>query len=382
MTQTDIQSHPLWHRILTYTIVAINILLSVGLILSAYSEMVPPAQNKYAVAMVMTFPFWLAAIVAIFIIDLIWWRRSAMIAGVAMIICTPQIRAFSPMNFPVKTMSAALKARSFTIMTYNTLQFIDQQNPDGNTTNPQLDYIMAMRPDIVCIQEAEYLLPTIRNSITEDQIYALQQMYPYIFTTKELSFLSKFPAEVLPINFPAEQFKSGNLAGYRVVIDSEIINIFSVHLRSLAFSKEQRSLFKNIVDGEDIRKDDLKEAKSELLSPLLKAALERAEQIKLLNGYIRKFGGPNVIVCGDFNDPVGSYALYYLSSESDLRQVYADVGFGPTITYNANNFYFRIDHILYRGNLKPYSIERGDLKASDHYPLTATFTIPDSTSGN
>jgi endonuclease/exonuclease/phosphatase (EEP) superfamily protein YafD len=56
-----------------------------------------------------------------------------------------------------------------------------------------------------------------------------------------------------------------------------------------------------------------------------------------------------------------------------FKDAYRQCGFGPEITYNANKLYFRIDHILYRGDMDAINIRRGKLKSSDHYPLLATF---------
>lgn len=101
--------------------------------------------------------------------------------------------------------------------------------------------------------------------------------------------------------------------------------------------------------------------------------MEREAQIRYLQKYLQRYGGKNVLVCGDFNDAVNCYGLYLLEHESHMHQAYADVGLGPMITYNANDLYFRIDHILYRGDMRPYSMSRGSIKASDHYPVTARF---------
>ena len=56
-----------------------------------------------------------------------------------------------------------------------------------------------------------------------------------------------------------------------------------------------------------------------------------------------------------------------------MRDAYTDSAFGPTITYIDSRFYFHIDQILYRGDMRAVGIERGNIKSSDHYPLIATF---------
>lgn len=81
---------------------------------------------------------------------------------------------------------------------------------------------------------------------------------------------------------------------------------------------------------------------------------------------------------GDFNDVAGSYAYRTIRS-CGLKDAYAQTAFGPTITYNASRFYFHIDQIFYRGNLRAVSIWRGKSRSSDHYPVSATFLWDDNT---
>jgi endonuclease/exonuclease/phosphatase (EEP) superfamily protein YafD len=58
-----------------------------------------------------------------------------------------------------------------------------------------------------------------------------------------------------------------------------------------------------------------------------------------------------------------------------MKQVYTEVCTGPDITFYANRFYFRIDHVLYRGALSPVRQERGKVKYSDHYPVLTRFLL-------
>ena len=47
-------------------------------------------------------------------------------------------------------------------------------------------------------------------------------------------------------------------------------------------------------------------------------------------GLIRHYGGPNVIVCGDFNDVPGSYPVRSFA-DAGFQSVYPKIGFGPII---------------------------------------------------
>ena len=75
---------------------------------------------------------------------------------------------------------------------------------------------------------------------------------------------------------------------------------------------------------------------------------------------------------GDMNDTPGSYAYRTICGE-DMRDSWADVGFGPIYTFHDHHLYVKIDHILYRGDMKVLSSRRDKEGESDHYPLVAVF---------
>ena len=80
----------------------------------------------------------------------------------------------------------------------------------------------------------------------------------------------------------------------------------------------------------------------------------------------------DVIVMGDMNDTPGSFA-YRTVCGDDLRDAWADAGFGPIYTYHAHHLYVKIDHIFYLGDLRLLSCRRDKAGESDHFPMVATF---------
>ncbi len=356
-------------------VLIINALCAVGLVVSAYASHIAPSHWPPAVVVAMTFPAFFLGIVVSLIADLIWWRRTCWVPILAIIVCLPQVREYCPINLPHLHVSEAVKERQFTLLSYNVYNFNDYPGHEGDY-NRQLEYILEKSPDIVCLQEAAYIAPTSDNRISQFQLDEIHEMYPYVFTQgKNFALLSKFPAKPINLDFPANEFRSGDMAAWRLDIKGQVVNLFSVHLRSLALTVEDKTAYQDIVKLDSISKKDIREAKSAIMPKLCQAGVEREGQIHYLQKYLSRYGGKNAIVCGDFNDPVNCYGLYLLKKENHMQQAYEHAGFGPMITYNANDLYFRIDHVLYRGNLKPWSISRGRTKASDHYPVLTTFVL-------
>lgn len=363
-----------WRRAFNVFWLILNILSGLCLIICAIGGSFNPEKVPYAVFPAMAFPVVLIVVVLLFILDLVWWRRTAMVAGVSMLLCAGSITDFCPLNFPRRALKGEQKERSFTLMTYNTMAFGVQPGVDCEV-NPQISYILAENPDVVCIQEYFLMMKNKDTKVVQAQIDSLYSRYPYVVANSYLQLvLSKYPVTPIPLDYKNEEGK-GDMAAWRLKIHDKVVNLFTVHLRSLYFTEKEKAEFSKMFHPDDIDRHSLSVLKHGILEKIMIAGSARADQLNHLQRYIKKYGGETAIVCGDFNEPVGCWGLHTMEKDCKMRQVYPEVGFGPMITYNANRFWVRIDHILYRGDLKPHSIKRGNLRASDHYPLTVTFCI-------
>ena len=82
----------------------------------------------------------------------------------------------------------------------------------------------------------------------------------------------------------------------------------------------------------------------------------------------------NVIVCGDMNDVPSSHVYRVIRGE-DLNDAWVEVGNGYAYTFNRHNLPYRIDNVLYRGDITAVAAQRLKGGSSDHYPLLVTFDI-------
>lgn len=320
----------------------------------------------------MTLPGWFAAIVLVVILDLIWWRHTAPLPILAMLVCAQPLWNFCPLNLPPGKLSPEEAERSFTLLSYNVLNFSDLEMDGG--PNHTIEYILDQDADIVCIQEIPVLKESDTRHITGEQIEALHRRYPYIILSGTAQgILSKYPVNALHIDYDRPNSNGGDFAAYQIDVQGHMISVFNCHFQSIGLTNEDKELYAELTDGKPGHAS-VGEVKYQLLAKLMHANRRRARQAEMICRYIKHYGGENVIVCGDFNDVPGCYTLRRLA-DFNMKEVYPQVGFGPMITYNANRFYFRIDHVLYRGCFKPHSMVRGSLRASDHYPLTTTFVF-------
>ncbi len=349
----------------------INIVVAAGLICSAYAGMYNPTEVAGAGIVGMTLPGWFGAAVFIAVLDLIWWRRTSLIVILALLVCAGPLWNFCPLNLPAGKLTPEEQERAFTLLTYNTLNLADCEMDSG--PNHTLEYIIEQDADIVCLQELYMVKESESLHVTAEQVDALHRRYPYIIFTKSQCVMSKYPVSALHVDYYAPDSKGGDFAAYQIDVEGHKIAVFNCHFQSIGLTAEDKQLYTELTDGKAGR-NSVGEVSNHLIAKLMHANQRRARQAEMIGRYIKHYGGENVIVCGDFNDVPGCYTLRRLA-EFNLKEVYPQVGFGPMITYNANRFYFRIDHVLYRGCFKPHSMVRGSLRSSDHYPLTTTFVF-------
>ncbi|MDE5568745.1 MAG: endonuclease/exonuclease/phosphatase family protein [Muribaculaceae bacterium] len=376
MKKAEIKStksnHSIWYKILSAIFIIANIGVCGGLIVSGYAGSINPTTHPTAPALAMTFPIWLlAALICLIITALVRWK-IAIFGFLGILIALPPILEYSPSHIPRRV---AEDADTFTFMSYNVFGLKSQDGEYPGDVNPTIGYILNQDPDIVCLQELGSLHSDKNLHLTPAQLDSLHSLYPYVFVGGHAqAIFSKFPIQPIQTGFKySGEAGSADMACFRTEIKGQTITIFNVHLQSFDLLSSDREMFSKLkrLQGSE---DEIARMKNHLVNKIREAGPQRVNDTEELIRYIKKFGGPNVIVCGDFNDIPGSYPLRMLSDEH-LKEVYPEVGFGPMVTYNAGGFYFRIDHILYRGNLRPVKMNRGSIRSSDHYPITATFEI-------
>lgn len=345
-----------------------NILIGLCLIVSAYAGNINPETIAIAGLTNMSFPVWIILNILILFIDLLLKRKLSLIPIISFLLCVGPLLNFSPVNILGYKMSESEKRHSFTLLTYNIVEFFDQEGIYPDNTNRTVSYILSTDADIVCMQECDYLSPLSLTHVTAEQVDSLKQRYPYQKVgVAGQSILSKYPFTPIDLGVSAENRR--DMAAYLVEIGNEIVTIYNLHLRSFGLDSDDKALYKDLTQ---LKADDnIKKAKRQLVSKINDAAKIRAKQAQIIRAHIDKTGG-NIIACGDFNDVPNCYAVRTISGDK-MHDAYAENAFGPTITYNANRFYFRIDHVLYQGNFKAIDIERNNIKSSDHYALLTTF---------
>ncbi|MCM1137284.1 MAG: endonuclease/exonuclease/phosphatase family protein [Muribaculum sp.] len=373
MSKSAGKSSPL-RSLFTAIAVGLNVMVAFLTIFSAYGGMVNPEKMVFASIFAMLLPMFLACGVGLLVLNILFWRKLAPVLILSWLLALPPLLEYSPLNLIPKKLTAEEKTRTFLLLTYNVLHFWDfRGNIPNESENMTLDYILSTNADIVSLQEAESIKGA--QKVTQKQLREINRRYPFQYknVAKQLSILSKYPVKHLDVQLP--DCLKAHVACFRLNVMGDTIYLFNVHLESIGLRPEDKKLYMQLYDakaGRDV-KEEITEVKSHLIGKLAKAFRRRAIQAHALRSVIDSIGG-NVIVAGDFNDIPGCYALRTIAGD-DFKSAFSERGFGPTITYHGDRFYFRIDHVLYRGNFDAVRIRRARIPSSDHYPLLTTFLI-------
>ena len=354
----------IWHIILGVA----NVLLAAVMLVSAYGGSVSPESSVIPALVAMMFPLMLP----LMLIALVWscfvsWK-GVVFNLVVLMCCINPILRICPLNFDTEERIAkAPKGSTFSIMTYNVYLLWDVTGAKS-PTNRTVDYIISSGCDIVAYQEAYDFGGSSYGGLSQEQFDRLKETYPYSAygPDRELGVLSKYPIKRLPVKLA--DTNSFYLGCYEVNINGKPITLVNVHLQSLGLTPRDKEIYRNLTGGHKESMDTVRHA---LLHKLKDAFHARARQAIKVRHLLDDISGP-VIVCGDFNDISGCYAMRAIQGH-DMGDTYRMAGLGPAVTYHDNRFYFRIDHILYRG-LTPLKCYVGDNPASDHYPVCAVFS--------
>lgn len=365
----------IFSRIFNSTIFTINIFAIVLLLLSACSDKISPVKFVVFSFLGMGFPF----ILLINVLFLFWWLiffrwKQLIVCFIGILLCWGAVNTY----FPLHSRTKEIPENSIKMLTYNVMGFHDSKPHKKNNPNQVLRFIIENDADIVCVQE--YRAYENMDLLSPDDLRKALNKYPYSYFYQietesyslgvyGMAIYSKFPIlSTRKIEFDSE-FNGAFLS--EINVNGKKVSLINCHLETNKLSDEERKQYSDFVKNPDSKKiDAIAKSSVKKLKPAFKTRALQAEKVAKI---IQSQKNPYIIVCGDFNDTPISYARHTI--KGDLKDSWAETGFGPGITYNQNRFYFRIDYILHSDNIKAFNCSVGKLKDSDHYPVWTWLTL-------
>jgi endonuclease/exonuclease/phosphatase (EEP) superfamily protein YafD len=289
------------------------------------------------------------------------WRAAVIIVG-ALLLSWPTLRLISPFNLghrEAKEGKTPLK-----VLTMNVTQF---NWNDGDHPSKNMRYILDEDADIVVIQEGLVYFSYEQLKTVKPMLKELYKKYPYrkkhFF---DVGILSKYPFDEVESPVLAQDSLGYFIKAWDVDAPGGNIRVVNMHLSSLRFTRNDSQVIESM-NTPSGRKKRIKSVTKKLDVGFR----SHARQARAVRQVLDETPG-DVLVMGDMNDTPGSFA-YRTVCGDDVRDAWADTGFGPIYTFHAHHLYVKIDHILYRGNMRLVSCRCDKKGESDHYPLVAVF---------
>ncbi len=261
------------------------------------------------------------------------------------------------------------------VLTYNVRLFnLYKWNKSEDIKQRIFNFVKNEAPDIICFQEfyskkKKGEISTIATFVTMQNAKNYHIAYPYTSDVKKYSGMAIFTSFPI-INRGEIRFE--NAASICIFSDiiakSDTFRIYNAHLASNRFGYDTYKFIDSLTNGTNEQFSGV----FPIMKKLSRGYIKRSEQADVLAAHIRNSPYP-VIVCGDYNDTPVSYTYHKIRGELDDAFEEAGNGFG--ITYAGSFPPIRIDHILHSRELRAIKHSISDIKLSDHYPVSCTFSI-------
>lgn len=365
--------------------IGVDALVVLALLACAAGALVDPRSWSLPAVACLALPA-AAAVAAVWLVAALLlrhWKGGAAVA-LSLLAAAPQVVTVVPMGLGAPEAEAVdgEPHGTFTVMTFNVNGTGKWLHNHLRKPNPLISYVLQTNPDIVIFQEASLggvdydnipAINVILDSLNAAYPYRehgyhdviIMSRYPY----KRLTFDNIDPDWINP-DRPTEL--NFDLEGYDVMLpQGRPLRVIGFHLQAFGLKLEDKNFYVEMTKGNTEPRQSMSRFKNNLIDKLRNSFEAQATEAELIRQIVDA-SPRDLIVCGDMNNVPPSWPYRTLRG-GDLHDVFVELGRGYMATYNKHRMFFHIDHMFYRGNIRPVSFERGDAVTSDHYPLIATF---------
>ena len=371
-------------RIVKWTAIVLHCLLAVALVASAWGGLVKPERGWFIPMLTLGLPVLLAlAVIDIVVVAVMRKWKWLLVMLAALIVAWPTARNITPLNVvSFKPDVNPADSTQFTLITYN-VECFGRYDTTNHVPNESMRYILDREPDIVLVQEGSPERDYLRLTQLESMMDEFNRKYPYHSDgNRDLLIFSKYPYSVGPDIEVRPVASSVNYVGgqyhyYAKTFDVEMpqrrVRFINVHLQSTGLSNLDKMHYRELLHGHLPQHDETTAVTHSVSEKMGNAFRQRAFEARNVRKLLNE-SPTDVIIAGDFNDTPGSF-VYRTIKGDDMTDAWTECGLGPIYTFRNNLMLFKIDQVLYRGNLEAIDVRCEREGESDHYPLVATFRM-------
>lgn len=276
-------------------------------------------------------------------------------------------------SFVKEKVPGAIRVLSWNVELFNIQN--TKTNPSGLTE--MLDLINEYDPDIACFQEvvagdvpgsSNHYDKILKKLNFRDDFFAYRLKNDFDrYHHFGIAVFSKYPVikKQFLINNPDDYNSSFQYVD--LLIGTDTVRVFNIHLQSLKFSKENR----NYLDSININNANTSESLS-VIEKVKKGIMRRAIQARFVKDAMNHTSYPRLL-CGDFNDVPVSYS-YSIIGEG-MQNAFVKKGYGLSPTFDGIAPTLRIDNIFADSSFSVIQFTRIRSPLSDHFPIVADLKL-------
>ncbi|MCD4665908.1 MAG: endonuclease/exonuclease/phosphatase family protein [Bacteroidales bacterium] len=365
------------HRIsiISAFLLILNIIVVVLLLISYSASYINPVTSSFLAIAGLMYPIILAINLAFVLFWLFSKKRFSILSLIVILAGWNHLGRLVQFNSEkdIPAGSQAIKVLSYNIQNFikknvTNTKYISNFDNQLKITN----FIKKQDADIVCLQEVLYdregykqFASNLSNDINCKNYYLqnyFQQSDEEILDA--IAIFTKYPI----INDGSIVYEKKTIGIFTdILIQSDTIRIYNLHLASIRFKKEDYEFMSDITNKQE--QEEFKESSIKVISKIRAAFVKRGNQVSVLKTHIRQSPFP-LIICGDFNDTPSSYVYRNISKNLNDAFVISGKGFANTFAGGSIPS-IRIDYILYDNSFHSMGFKRHKINLSDHFPISS-----------
>lgn len=322
----------------------------------------------------LTFPY---TTILLFLLCIFWFIAKPKIGWVILLFLILGFKNYSTIfgttinkDFVIDKQKNSIRIATWNIQSFNGLS--KNKEAKKNIKADIVDCIEKYQPDIVCLQEFN---TSFKKNDAADNVALFKKQYPYYYFSEDYGrkngsyksgciIFSSLPIIATgKIKYPIAE----SLIYADVLKDNDTIRVYTTHLQSFKFKKQDYDEIDNI----SVKKEASKASMS-LFRKMKNAFQLRAAQADIVKNELQQCSYASII-CGDFNDVPASYTYYTIKGKRNDVFLNKEFGIGRTFISLAPTL--RIDYILPDKNFITQQFDLIDENLSDHIMLIADVAI-------
>jgi endonuclease/exonuclease/phosphatase family metal-dependent hydrolase len=348
-----------------------NVILGVLFLLASLAPYMNPRSWWFISFLGLAFPFLLLFLLAFLITWLIIRKKYALISAIPLLLGIKSITIFFGFHFS-GSFKQEKEAASVRLVTWNVARFLEMKrnnNKGSQTRLKMMELLKEQNADILCLQEFFHSYDTAWYPNID---YITQKLnYPYHYFSQDNDGYRHYTGSIIFSRYPIVD--SGIIRYPRptlpdalihadIKVNEDTIRVYTTHLQSLQFGKED---YERIEEIRGVHDSLLLNSRT-IFSKLKRGIVNRSMQADIIGQVLEDSPYP-LLFGGDLNDIPNSYT--YSTVKGNMQDAFLKKGFGIGRTFSALSPTLRIDYIFADHHFRIRQFRRILKKYSDHYML-------------